>query len=103
MSIKISIVEDDDRIRGGISALINGTDGYECIRAYASAEVALKEIPNHKTDVILMDINLPGMSGIECVGPLKERTPKIQMIMLTVYEDSEKIFESLKAGASGYL
>ncbi len=103
MSIKISIVEDDDRIRKGIEALINGSEGYKCISTFSSAEEALRDIPKQIPDVILMDINLPQMSGIECVKLIKKDYPEIQIIMLTVYEVSDQIFESLKAGASGYL
>jgi len=103
VSIKISIVEDDDRIRKGIEALINGSEGYKCISTFSSAEEALRDIPKQIPDVILMDINLPQMSGIECVKLIKKDYPEIQIIMLTVYEVSDQIFESLKAGASGYL
>ncbi len=103
MIIKISIVEDDDQIRKGIMKLIDGYDGFNCIGSFASAEAALEGIPLQKPDVILMDINLPQMSGIECVQSLTKDYPEIQIIMLTIYEDSRLIFESLKAGASGYL
>lgn len=103
MSIKISIVEDDDRVRNGIVTLIDGTEGYRCISSFASAEDGLKGLPLQIPDVVLMDINLPRMSGIECVRLLKKMIPEIQIIMLTIYEDSGLIFDSLKAGANGYL
>jgi len=101
--IKVSIVEDDSRIRQGLAAIIGGSTGLRCAGAYANAEIAVKEIPRDWPDVVLMDINLPQMSGIECVGKLKEMRPSLQFIMLTIYVDNEKIFKSLKAGASGYL
>ena len=103
MSIKVAIVEDSDEVRENLSLLINTTDGFECIESFNSCEVALKILPNKKTDVVLMDINLIGVNGIECTRKLKELIPETQIIMLTVYEDTDSIFESLKAGASGYL
>jgi DNA-binding NarL/FixJ family response regulator len=103
MSIKVAIVEDDSGIRESLAVLINGTDGFRCLNAYPSAEVALKELPREWPDVVLMDINLPGMSGVECVAKLKTLNPALQVIMLTVYGDSDQIFKSLMAGASGYL
>lgn len=103
MDIKIALVEDDKKVREGLNALICGTPGYNCIAAYANAEEALEELPEHKPDVVLMDINLPGMSGIECVKTLKARQPDLQIIMLTVYEDDDLIFQSLAAGAVGYI
>jgi DNA-binding NarL/FixJ family response regulator len=101
--IKVSIVEDDAGVRETLSALINGTPGYRCISAFPNAEVALKRLPLEWPDVVLMDINLPEISGIECVGKLKAMRPALQAIMLTVYMDNDKIFKSLMAGASGYL
>lgn len=103
MMINISIVEDDDQIRRGIIKLLSAYEGFKCISSFASAEAALEDIPLQKPDVVLMDINLPKMSGIECVRSLTKDYPEMQIIMLTVYEDSKLIFESLKAGASGYL
>ncbi|MDB6023849.1 MAG: DNA-binding response regulator [Verrucomicrobiales bacterium] len=101
--IKVSIVEDDAGVRETMSILINGTPGYRCISTFPNAEVALKRLPLDWPDVVLMDINLPEISGIECVGKLKAVRPKLQVIMLTVYMDNAKIFDSLMAGASGYL
>lgn len=103
MSIKVSIVEDDSGIREGLEILINGSEGYQCLRTYKNAEAAFSNIPHEKPDVILMDINLPGATGIECVRKLKEIIPDINIIMLTMYDDSKRIFDSLAAGASGYL
>lgn len=103
MDIKIALVEDDKKVREGLKALICGTPGFNCISAYANAEEALDELPEQQPEVVLMDINLPGMSGIECVKILKERQPAVRIIMLTVYEDDEQIFQSLAAGAVGYI
>lgn len=103
MDIKVSIVEDNDKIRNGLAMLINGSEGFRCISAFLNAEDALKKIPSEKPDVVLMDINLPGMSGIECVEKLKEILPELQIMMLTVYEENDQVFNSLMAGASGYI
>lgn len=103
MSMRVSIVEDDSRIRESLIVLIDGTEGFRCVSAYENAEEALEDIPRKAPDVVLMDINLPGISGIECVRSLKDRMPDLQIIMLTVFEDSERIFQSLEAGATGYL
>jgi DNA-binding NarL/FixJ family response regulator len=101
--MRVSIVEDDSRIRESLIVLIDGTEGFRCVSAYENAEEALEDIPRKAPDVVLMDINLPGISGIECVRGLKDRMPDLQIIMLTVFEDSERIFQSLEAGATGYL
>lgn len=103
MEIKVSIVEDNDKIRNGLAMLINGSEGFRCISAFLNAEDALKKIPSEQPDVVLMDINLPGMSGIECVEKLKEILPELQIMMLTVYEENDQVFNSLMAGASGYI
>ncbi len=103
MTIKVAIVEDDRGIREGMVAWMKSTAGFRCTGAYPNAEMALKFIPVDWPDVVLMDINLPRMSGIDCVTKLKELRPELHVIMLTVYVDSEKIFQSLQAGASGYL
>jgi len=103
MPINVSIVEDDRRLRESLSILINGGENLRCLTAHATAEEALTRIPQVKPDVLLMDINLPGMSGIDCVRKLKVQMPKLQILMLTMYEDDEKVFQSLVAGASGYL
>ena len=103
MPIKVAIVEDNEKIREGLATLIDGSEGFQCSAAYESAEEALLHLPAYKPDVVLMDIQLPKMSGIECVEKLKERCPGIQVMMLTVYEDDEKVFQSLAAGATGYI
>jgi DNA-binding NarL/FixJ family response regulator len=103
VTIKVSIIEDDDWIRENLAGQIKQTGGFVCNGCYRSGEEALQRIPRDVPDVILMDINLPGMNGIDCVRQLKALIPSAQIIMLTVYEDSDKIFNSLLAGASGYL
>ena len=103
MSIRVAIVEDDRAVRENLALLIDAMPGFACVASCASAEIALQELPAAPPDVVLMDIHLPGRSGIECVARLKPMFPKTQIIMLTVEEDSDRVFESLKAGASGYL
>lgn len=102
-SIKVCIIEDDDWIRENLAARIRQKEGFSCLGSYRTGEEALVQVPALGPDVILMDINLPKMNGIECVRQLKALIPSAQILMLTVYEDSEKIFNSLLAGASGYL
>jgi DNA-binding NarL/FixJ family response regulator len=101
--IAVAIVEDIKEIREGLRILINLSDGFNCEHIYSTAEEALDLLPQNKPDVVLMDINLPGINGIECVKQLKLMCPDTQFIMSTVYEDDENIYESLKAGATGYL
>ncbi len=101
--VKVAIVEDDNEIREGLSVLINGSEGFQCVAAYLSAEDALSDLLKKEPDVVLMDINLPHMSGIECTRKLKELRPDLSIMVLTVYDDDESIFESLKAGARGYI
>jgi DNA-binding NarL/FixJ family response regulator len=103
MSIKVAIIEDARGTRESLKELISRAPGMSCAGAYASAEDALDQIPNAPTDVVLVDINLPGMSGVECVSHLKQRQPKLQLLILTTYEESDLIFDSLRAGAAGYL
>lgn len=103
MPIDVSIVEDSDKFRETLARVLNRADGFRCISHYPNAEDALKALPGDKPDVVLMDINLPGMNGVECVRQLKQATPTIQVMMLTVYEDTENIFNALAAGASGYM
>ena len=103
MPIKVAIVEDDEGIRAGIGALIRRAPACRLTGDYPDAETALKELPRRPADVVIMDINLPGMNGVECVRQLKSIMPGVQVLMLTVYEDSDSLFNSLKAGASGYL
>ena len=101
--IKAAIVEDRREIREGLAMLIDGTEGFRCSGSYRSAEEALDKIELQLPDVVLMDIGLPGMSGIEALQILKERHPKMLLLMLTVYDDDERIFDAICAGASGYL
>lgn len=103
MQIKVAIVDDDEGIRTSLAALIRRASALKLAGDYPDAETALKEIPRHPPDVVLMDINLPGIKGVECVRQLKSAMPGVQFLMLTVYEDSDSLFNSLKAGASGYL
>jgi len=101
--IKVSIVEDSRGTRESLTELLGRAPGLRCVGAHPTGEKALQAIPEENPDVVLMDINLPGMSGIECVAALKERLPKLQVLMLTTYEESDLIFDSLRNGASGYL
>lgn len=101
--IKVSIVEDDARLRETAVRYFAGQTGFRCLKAYANAEDALADIPAHLPDVVLMDINLPGMSGIECVARLRRVAPSVKIIMLTVFEEGEQVFQALSAGAFGYL
>jgi DNA-binding NarL/FixJ family response regulator len=103
MTITVSIVEDQEPLRNTLARVINRADGFECVSHHGSAEEALKELPNIRPQVVLMDINLPGMNGVECVRQLKQALPDTQVMMLTVYEDTENIFNALAAGASGYM
>src|SRR5215469_6992120 len=103
MSISVSIVEDDTKVRESLARLIDGSKGYRCVSEHASGESALQEIPKIKPHVILMDINLTGISGVECAGRLKPLLPSTQIIMLTVYQNTEHIFNALAAGATGYM
>jgi DNA-binding NarL/FixJ family response regulator len=103
MAIKVSIVEDNDQLRDTLAKMIGRAAGFEYVGSHPSAEAGLAAIPGEKPDVVLMDINLPGMNGVECVRKLKEILPTTQIVMLTAYEDTENIFNSLAAGAAGYL
>ena len=101
--ITVSIVDDEKGLRQSISTFVNGSAGIRCVSSYSTAEDALAGLPADKPDVVLMDINLGGMNGIECVERLKAAAPNMQILMLTVYEDTDQIFKALSAGASGYL
>jgi DNA-binding NarL/FixJ family response regulator len=103
MPLTVSIVEDNDQLRGTLARVIGRVEGFKCLSQYPSAEAAIEGLPKDKPEVVLMDINLPGMNGVECVRQLKTIAPEIQVVMLTVYEDTENIFNALGAGASGYL
>jgi DNA-binding NarL/FixJ family response regulator len=103
MPIKVAIVEDDDDVRASMESILLRAANCSCTGSYGNAEDALREIPRHRPQVVLMDINLPGMSGVDCVRQLARLVPGVQVIMLTVYDDADSIFKSLAAGASGYL
>ena len=103
MAISVAIVEDNPEVRRNLSRYIGGAPGFRCACACASAEEALRVIPQSSPDVVLMDIQLPRMSGITCTASLKKALPSVPVMMLTVYEDTDAIFNALKAGASGYL
>ncbi len=103
MTIAISIVEDQRDMRESLVEWLNNAPGLRCVGAHASAEEALRDIPGEGPDVVLMDINLTGMNGIQCVGRLKQMLPRIQVLMLTTYDESDLIFDSLRSGANGYL
>ena len=101
MSISVAIVEDDLGIRRNLARFIGEAPGFRCASLCPSGEEALKAIPRAPPDVVLMDVQLPGMSGVECTALLKQQLPALRVMMLTVYEDSDVIFAALKAGASG--
>lgn len=102
-TIKVTVIEDQREIREGLRALIDGTAGFECAAAFRSMEEALQGIAAHTPDVILMDIGLPGMSGIEGIPPIRQNCPDAKILVLTVYDDDDRVFAALCAGASGYL
>jgi len=102
-NIKVAIIEDVRTLREGLSTLIDGTPGFQCTARFRSAEEAIERVSRDLPHIVLVDIGLPGMSGIEAVRLLKERFPNLTMLMLTVYDDDDRVFEALCAGASGYL
>ncbi len=103
MSISIAIVEDLDEVRDGLKNFIALSTDFTVLGTFKTGEDALAELPRLRPDIIIMDINLPGMNGIECIRQVKDKSPGSQFMMFTVYENDEKVFEALKAGASGYL
>jgi RNA polymerase sigma factor (sigma-70 family) len=103
MSTTISIVEDNEKLRGTLAKVLGRAEDFKCVSDYGSAEDTLADLPKVKPNVVLMDINLPGMNGVECVRKLKVLLPQTQVMMLTVYEDTDNIFAALAAGASGYM
>src|SRR5215470_19559834 len=103
MPITVSIVEDNDKLRGTLAKVLDRAEGFQCLSQFGNAEDAVKTLPQEKPNVVLMDINLPGMNGVECVRQLKQLIPETQIVMLTVYEDTDNIFSALQAGANGYL
>jgi DNA-binding NarL/FixJ family response regulator len=103
MSITLAIVEDLDEVREGLNQFISLNPEFKVLDTYKSAEEAAHDIPKQKPDIVIMDISLPGMNGIDCIKEIKSKVPQTQFMMFTVYENDEKVFEALKAGASGYL
>ena len=102
-TITVCIVEDLDEVRNGLAAIINMTEGFKVLQSFGTAEDALLQLNNLKPDIVIMDINLPGMSGIECIRQAREKNPAIQFMMFTIYENSDVVFQALEAGATGYL
>ena len=103
MSITLAIVEDLDEVRDGLKNFISLSQDFKVLDTFKTAEEAAYDLPKLKPDIVIMDINLPGMNGIECIRQIKDKIPGTQFMMFTVYENDEKVFEALKAGASGYL
>ena len=103
MSIRVALVEDNDRLRGSLAMLVGGSPGFELIGSYADAESALENLPQTRPNVVLMDIDLPKLSGIDCTRELRPLMPHTQIVILTVYQDEERVFNALRAGAVGYL
>ena len=103
MLTNVAVVEDNSDFRAALSNYLNEAPGHRCVLACGSSEEALRQIPRLMPDVVLMDIHLPNMSGVDCTRRLKELCPSVQILILTVYEDNERIFGALKAGAGGYL
>jgi DNA-binding NarL/FixJ family response regulator len=103
MPATVAIVEDNDQLRATLARLLNRADGFQCLGHYPDAETALAALPAAPPDVVLVDINLPGMNGVEFVRRLKQAAPQVLAVMLTAYEDTENIFNALAAGAAGYL
>ena len=101
--IRVSIVEDTEDIREALRVLINGSRGFECLHVFPDAETALERMPSMDVDVVLMDINLPGINGIECMVRLRDKMPQAQFMMCTVYDDDDNIFSALESGATGYM
>jgi len=101
--ITVCIVEDLEDIRNGLAAIINMTEGYKVLRTFSNAEEALEQLGLLQPDIVVMDIHLPGMSGIECIRRLHEKNRSIQFMMFTIYENSDTVFEALKVGATGYI
>jgi DNA-binding NarL/FixJ family response regulator len=102
-ALRVGIIEDQPKIREGLRALIDGTEGYRCVGSFGSMEEALERIGRELPDVLLVDIGLPGMSGIEGIRRIKDLHPQVAMLMLTVYDDDRRIFDAMCAGACGYL
>src|SRR4249920_1596932 len=100
--IQVAIIEDQEDINLGMCYMINNSEGFSCV-AFKNAETAIEKLSRQPVDVVLMDINLPGMDGIECTKILKQKFPELQILMCTIYENNEKVFKAISAGASGYI
>ena len=103
MNVRVALVEDDNELRASMVSLLKKAPDLRVVADYADAESALANVPNHKPDVVLMDVNLPGMNGVECVRRMKLLLPAIHILMLTVHDDNDSLFNSILAGADGYL
>jgi DNA-binding NarL/FixJ family response regulator len=103
MEIRVVIFEDNKSLRNSLYQLINGSEGFECVGAFEDCMDLVKNVEDSKPDVVLMDIQMPGINGIEAVSILREKYPELKILMQTIFEDSEKIFQSILAGASGYI
>lgn len=103
MAIRVALVEDDERVRSGLAMLVGGSPGFELIGSYSDAESAVENLPKIEPHVVLMDVNLPRQSGIDCTRQIKPHLPRTQIIMITIYQDEERVFDALRAGAVGYL
>jgi len=103
MPIRVSIVEDLAEVREGLVDLVQSDEELSMVSSFKDAESAAQKLPELKADIVLMDINLPGMSGIDCIRSIKEKCPGTQFMMFTVYENDDKVLEALQAGATGYL
>lgn len=101
--ITVCVVEDIEEVRLGVRRIIDDSDEFTCVGTYVDAEKAVAQLPKIRPNIVLMDINLPGMNGIECIKQVKAKCPEIQFMMFTIYEDSEQVFDALAAGANGYL
>ena len=101
--ITVCIVEDLEDIRNGLTAIINMTDGFKVLQTFSNAEDALQQLSLLQPDIAIMDINLPGISGIECIRRVHEKNSSIQFMMFTIYENSDTVFQALEAGATGYI
>ena len=102
-NISVCIVEDMEEVRNGLAGIINMTEGFKVVQSFTNAEDALAKLPKLSPDIVVMDIHLPGMNGIECIKQVRKKNPQIQFMMFTVYENSDTVFEALEAGATGYL